>query len=166
MSKLSTFLRKFQRTKRVTMRPGVSFVAHRRTRADLRAFCGKWAEATAEYDRFISVAHGKRRLLDVGAKHGIYSLTFCALNRQAQVLAIEPGKENSEIASASARLNGFDIAIVECAAARSSGTIQGRSNGVDFMSTGGTIDTVMPCKTIDQICEEANFVPDMIKIDT
>src|SRR5262245_51332487 len=115
MSKLSAFLRKFHRTKRVTMRPGVSFIAHRKPRADLRFFCGKWAEATAEYDRFIAVARGKSRLLDVGAKHCVYSLTFCALNRQSRSVAIEPSRENIDVASANSRLNCFDIDIIECA---------------------------------------------------
>src|SRR5262245_41126996 len=106
MSRLTAFLRRHYRTKRVTMRPGVSFVALPKTRADLRLYRGRWAEATAEYDCFIDVARHKNRFLDVGAKHCVYSLTFCALNAQSSALAIEPSRQNAEIALENVRLNG------------------------------------------------------------
>jgi FkbM family methyltransferase len=119
----------------------------------------------AEYDRFVSLARGKTRLLDVGAYHGIYSLTFCAINSSSEAVAIEP-TNRSEIARANVNLNGFDIEIIQCAAFSSSGVVRGRTDGFAFGAAHGKADATFPCRTLDEICGDRGFVPDMVKIDT
>lgn len=149
------------------MRPGVSFVAHPLTRVDLPAFCGTWPEMTAEYDRFISVARGRQALLDVGAYHGVYALTFCALNPGSRALAIEPSKR-IEVAKANIILNGFErnIQLLDCAAGSSAGFLYARPDHYHVTAANGVTDLVIAQRALDEICAQAGFIPDMIKIDT
>jgi len=148
------------------MRPGLSFVAHGFRRDDLAGYDGRSLEHTAAYDRFLCLARGKERLLDVGAYHAFYALTFCALNPSGSAIAIEPVKLLSDAARKNVALNRFDIEVLECAAASSSGIVHGRIADGMFNASHGNSAGSFPSRTIDEICKERGFVPDIIKIDT
>jgi FkbM family methyltransferase len=148
------------------MRPGLSFVAHGFRRDDLAGYDGRSLEHTAAYDCFLSLARGKERLLDVGAYHAFYALTFCAINPSGSAIVIEPIKLLSDVARKNIALNGFNIAVIECAAASASGIVHGRIADGMFNASYGKNASSFPARTIDEICKERGFVPDMIKIDT
>jgi len=52
---------------------------------------------TCELDRFIKNAAAFSCFVDVGANHGIFSLTFCALRSDGRVVAIDPSPIAFEI---------------------------------------------------------------------
>src|SRR5262245_19387864 len=69
-----------------------------------------------EMEVFLGATAGRRRLLDVGACHGAFSLSFCAVDPSRQAVAVEP----SPIAMAKLLYNvhankAFDIRTIECA---------------------------------------------------
>jgi hypothetical protein len=74
----------------ITMREGIQFLTHDASFDSFQWFCWRSSDMIKEYDRFVSDCAGKSTLLDVGACHGIYSLTFLSLNPAGRVVAVEP----------------------------------------------------------------------------
>jgi FkbM family methyltransferase len=62
---------------------------------------------TRELDRFIKNAAAFSSFVDVGANHGIFSLTFCPLRSDGRVVAIDPSPIAFEILQNNVNLNSF-----------------------------------------------------------
>jgi FkbM family methyltransferase len=151
-------------------RERLNFFIHPDSREPFEMFCFRSPEMVEEMNAFIAETKGKRRLLDVGALHGIFSLVFAAMNRESKVVAIEP----SPIAFAkllyNVRKNGLESNIVthEVALSSTSGRLQMRYQwehavAAPLSEPGGRISVEkIPG---DVLCAKLAFKPDVIKID-
>jgi len=61
----------------IRMRLDVSFRAEEESIDAFQWFCWRSPSMVAEYDLFLEVSRNYRFLLDVGASHGVYALSFC-----------------------------------------------------------------------------------------
>jgi len=81
----------------ITLRPGLTLRIDPESRYPFEHFCFRSPEMTCELDRFIKNAAAFSCFVDVGANHGIFSLTFCALRSDGRVVAIDPSPIAFEI---------------------------------------------------------------------
>ncbi len=131
----------------------------------LAHFYGTHTQATEEMREFLQLSRGRKRLLDLGALHGVFALTFAVGGGSA--LAVEA----SPIAFARLLYNVHanpDLAItpLECAVSDQTGGdlgMQLRDEMAAVTPDGPTI--TVPRMTGDDICRRNNFMPDVIKID-
>ena len=125
---------------------------------------------TRELDCFIENAAAFSSFVDVGANHGIFSLTFCSLRSDGRVVAIDPSPIAFEILQKNQTLNSFaqlQARKVACGAAP--GEVRMKRNWHHLQAIGdedNDVDAVaVPMLSLDQICEEENILPELLKID-
>jgi tRNA G37 N-methylase Trm5 len=94
----------------ITLRPGLTLRIDPESRYPFEHFCFRSPEMTCELDRFIKNAAAFSSFVDVGANHGIFSLTFCALRSDGRVVAIDPSPTAFEILEKNLNLNSFSQA--------------------------------------------------------
>jgi len=117
---------------------------------------------------FIAATSDRRRLLDVGALHGIFSLVFAVNDSSRQALAVDP----SPAAFAKLHYNihcnrAENVAAVECALSSESRVLEmhyeweravaGRRNGEAPLR----VETARA----DDVVEAYSFEPDVVKVD-
>jgi FkbM family methyltransferase len=133
------------------------------------AFCHD-AIMSRELDQFLVAAQDKRRLLDIGSLHGIFSLAFTA-RAGTSALAIEPSPAAIEgLRENCQRNSGHDIRIVDVAAGASEGTVAMRYEWLHLqaLAVGETpADGVhhVRMQSVDVIVADQRFRPDIVKID-
>ena len=132
----------------------------------LAHFYGTHAQSTEQMGEFLKLTQGAKRLLDLGALHGVFALTFAA--RGGTALAVEA----SPIAFALLLYNihaNPDLAIkpIECAVSDRTGGELGMQLGSNqfAVATLGDRDIAVPRMTGDDICQRNAFEPDIIKVD-
>ena len=135
------------------LRPGIDLRMHPEAIAAAKHFCYVSPAMVEEMDSFLALTADKRRFLDIGSLHGIFSLAFAAAHPEGQVLAIDA----SPIAFSKLLYNIHanrvaNIQILEHAV--SAGT---QDDAPDVMG--------VEKRTGDDLCESHDFIPDAIKID-
>jgi len=122
-----------------------------------------------ELDRFIENVAAHSSFVDVGANHGIFSLAFCALRPLGRVLAIDPSPLAFQILQTNLKLNSFSrvrARKIACGAAAGEVRMQRNWHHLQATCEGSPTNAVsVPMLPLDQICEEENIMPDLVKID-
>ena len=166
----------------IVLRPGLRLRVEPRSREPFEWFCFRSLAMARELDAFAREIPARRRLLDVGACHGIFSLAFAHQRPEALAVAVEPSAIAYSILVENLRLNGIENVIatpVACGAA--SGTVRMRQTWhhlealpeapapEDLRTSKGYRDdgavVAIPMQSLDELCQELHFRPDLIKID-
>ena len=159
---------------KIVMRPNITFNVSQEAFESFEAFCWIFPSMVTEFDRFLQICQGKTAFLDVGALHGIFSLTFCHLNPEARVLAVEPSVEAVKVLKQNLALNGLDeenVRVVPVAAGESTGFMQAVQKWHHLEAVNpdtneqSTELVAIETKKIDDICSEFNFAPEVMKMD-
>src|SRR6266496_4803139 len=153
----------------ITLRPGIILRIDPQSRDPFEWFCFKSPDMTRELDHFIKNVAAYSSFVDVGANHGIFSLTFCALRSDGRVVAIDPSPIAFEILEKNLKLNSFSQAQArKIACGAKSGEVRMKPNWHHLQAIrdeDNDVDAVaVPMLSIDQICEEENMVPELLKI--
>src|SRR5712675_758840 len=78
----------------ICIRPGIRFKITEFSRFGFEFFCWRSPEEMVlEMDCFVKYAYGKKRLIDVGSFHGIFSLVFNSMNKESESYAFEPSPD-------------------------------------------------------------------------
>ena len=141
----------------ITLRPGITLRIDSESRDPFEWFCFKSPEMTCELDRFIENVAAHSSFVDVGANHGIFSLTFCALRPDGRVLAIDPSPIAFEILQRNVELNSFSqlrARKVACGAASGQVRMQPYWHHLQAISDeASAVDALnVPTLALDQIC--------------
>ena len=169
----------------MVVRPGLRLRIDPRSREPFEWFCHRSLAMAHELDAFVREMASRQRFLDVGACHGIFSLAFAHERPAARVVAVEPSAIACSILAENLRLGGFDNVLarqVACGAAR--GTLRMRQTwhhlealpaeqagkvaaapGSSVDGSGGSMVVAMPMQSVDELCAELSFLPDLVKID-
>lgn len=118
-----------------------------------------------------------QKILDVGANVGLYVLQGSRWNGpDGKMIAVEPNPHSFRSLRSHIRYNKLQERVIalECAVADSPGSQKLYFRGADGMSRLGavnfriaesSIEKEVAVRTIDDICEEFNFVPDWLLMD-
>jgi FkbM family methyltransferase len=158
----------------ITMRPGVRFNVDPRARVGFEWFCWYNLEMVQEYDSFLEEAKDKQAFLDIGALHGVYSLSFTSARPGARALAVDPSPPAFEVLSENIRLNPqLSVQAANVALGEKPGTmkmLQSWHHAIavnsDLIASSDKSEVVeVPVMTVDALLAEKAFEPDLIKID-
>jgi FkbM family methyltransferase len=154
----------------ITLRPGITLRIDVQSRDPFECFCFSCPEMTCELDRFIENVGAYSSFVDVGANHGIFSLTFCALHSGGPVVAIDPSPIAFEILQRNVDLNSFSqLRARKVACGAGPGQIRMKRNWHHLEAVredDRNVETfAIPMRSLDQICEEENVLPELLKID-
>lgn len=122
-----------------------------------------------EMNAFIRETVDKTTFLDIGALHGVFSLAFAAKDPNRRVLAIDSSPVAFSRLLYNISNNPFpNSEAMECAVSDTSGKIRMHYEWEHVVAAGttgddGVIEVVS--NSGDNICEEKQFFPDVIKID-
>jgi len=151
----------------LVIREGLRVRVHPDARPTLEEFCYSSPQQVEELDMFIAATADRRRLLDVGALHGVFSLVFAA-NPARRALAVDA----SPLAFAKLLYNihrnrAENIVAVECALSNEPGTLE-----MSYESERAVVASVKDGRRVrvervtgDRLCERYGFEPDVVKID-
>lgn len=151
----------------ICIREGYIFEVCDASRFGFEFFCWRSPPMVKEMDCFIKYTEGRKRLLDVGAYHGLFSLMF-----PGQVMAIEPFVESYDILAENIRLNlkagtilwnhGLsDIAKVTIMHKECGHLVCEESRVYRHVDNPSRVR----CISGDELCRVQFFEPDTIKID-
>ncbi len=155
-------------TGRIVLREGLELAIDPASRGPFEVFCLD-AAATREMDSFLRVSRNRRRLLDIGAMHGLFSLVFTA-RAGTEAIAVEPSPPALVGLRANCRLNPrHNVRIVDGALGAGEAVIRMRHDGIhligaDLVPHGGEPSLVKVMAGDDALADQ-RFAPDMIKID-
>jgi FkbM family methyltransferase len=167
----------------MVLRPGLRLRIDPQSREPFEWFCHRSLAMAHELDAFVREMAARRRFLDVGACHGIFSLAFAHGRPEARAVAVEPSVIATSILAENIRRCGLDNVIarqVACGAA--SGTLRMRQTwhhlealpveeagtaaaGTPGSSLADSAVVAMAIQSVDEICAELDFQPDLVKID-
>ena len=149
-------------------RSGLELGIHPESRFAFEHFCYIAPEMVQEMNCFLETTKNCRRLLDVGALHGVFSLAFTAASQEKSALAVDA----SPIAFARLLYNihrntRCQIAPIETAVSDKIGTLQMHYEWEHAVAAGtqGPKAIGVPMTTGDQLCNSRDYQPDVIKID-
>src|SRR5579864_5012814 len=105
----------------MVVRPGLRLLVDARSPEPFEWFCWRSGEMTRELDAFVREMRTCRRFLDVGACHGVFSLTFVQGRPAARAVAVEPSAIACSILAENVRLGGLDNVVVRQVACGAAG---------------------------------------------
>jgi FkbM family methyltransferase len=152
---------------RLVLREGISFQAAPEAAAVFRMFIDLDPDMVREMDGFIALSRGRKRLIDIGAHYGIFSLAFAA-NGGEKALAVDPNPAAVKVLREHAAKNpSLAIDIEQVALGDRVGSIRME---VDNLHSNAVIEhanraVMVPQTTVDALSQERGFVPDTLKID-
>ncbi len=155
-------------TDTMMFRPGLKMRIHPDSRNVFEYFCHT-PIMVDEMNCFLEATRGKKRLLDIGALHGVFSLAFAIQNPERKALAVDA----SPIAFARLLYNInknelSNIMPIECAISEKVGTLAMHYEWEHAVSAGTDHESniiTVPMTTGDSLCLSVDFLPDVIKID-
>lgn len=152
------------------LRDGLELAVDPRAREGFEHFCFRSPEMVEELDGFLAEMPHHRRLVDVGACHGLFSLLFVAGRDDARALAVEPSLRAREVLAANVEANRAEaVSVAEKALGAAPGRLRMRANWhhleavADSDTSGDTVE--IRVVTLDELCRTHGFVPDLLKID-
>jgi FkbM family methyltransferase len=166
--------RRFRRLNRgaaadeMVLRPGLRLAVDPQAREPFEWFCFRSPEMVAELDAFLARAADRRRFLDVGACHGLFSLAFAQGRPDAEAVAVEPSPLAWEVLESNLRRNaGARVTPLQTAVGAAPGRLTMRYSWHHLeASADGDPDAVeIPLRTVDLLCADLGFQPDLVKID-
>lgn len=155
----------------ITLRPGITLHIDPQSRDPFEWFCFKSPDMVRELDCFLQNLGPYSSFVDVGANHGIFSLTFCARHPNGRVLALDPSPIAFEILERNRHLNSFSKMQTSCiACGNMSGHVAMKRNWHHLEAVGANQannqDVVsIAMVPLDQLCVEQNISPELLKID-
>lgn len=153
----------------VTLQPGLTIPVVDDAREGFEYFAWRDLEMVREFEQFARERDSGQRLLDVGALHGLFSLAFVAHRPHARALAVEPSSAALAILRRHVALNtGGAIEIAAVAAGETTGQVRLVENWHHLEASpagGGGVERVVEQTTLDRLCADRNFWPDVVKID-
>jgi len=157
----------------IVIRPGLRLRIDPQSREPFEWFCFRSPEMARELDAFAREMAARRRLLDIGACHGIFSLAFAHRRPEALALAVEPSAIAYSLLAENIRLGGLDNVVArQVACGPGAGTLRMRQtwHHLEALPEGATAaataDVVaVPMRSVDALCSELGFHPDLVKID-
>jgi FkbM family methyltransferase len=152
----------------ITMREGIEFFTHDESFESFQWFCWRSPGMVDEYDRFVSDCRGKCTFLDIGACHGVYSLTFLTVNSEGRAIAVEPSPAAREILQYNISTNCMHnrIGIVPHAAGENDGKMYATSNWHHMEAKKHSRGAVaVDTRSVDAMCDEHACIPDLVKVD-
>jgi len=153
---------------RIALRAGLELAIDPASRFAYQWFCVD-PTATREFDHFLRVSGQRRRLLDIGAFYGIFSMAFTA-RAGTEALAVEPSPQALAVLRANGLLNPRNaMRVFDGAAGASDALVRMRHDGAhligaDLVPDGGEASLVKVMAGDDLLADQ-RFVPDIIKID-
>jgi len=155
------------------LRDGVVLKVTPFIREQYEYFCFRDPDIVAEFDAFARFAIGKVALLDVGAEHGFFSLAFTNSNVAGRrAVAIEPSPVAYPVLLDQLRLNPrASVTPLNLAVGDTEGQIEMAIRGNHAVTAFGfyedlsAVRRTVPIRTVDAVCHEHSFAPDLMKID-
>jgi FkbM family methyltransferase len=152
----------------IAIREGLRLKVHPSARWSFEMFCFSAPEQVEELDAFIANTSERKRLLDVGAHDGIFSLVFAAGRPDKRALAVDASPLSFPTLLYNVHRNGADnITAVECALSNEASTLEMHFEG-EFAVAGansGASAVQIETETGDRLCARYSFEPDAVKID-
>lgn len=154
----------------IVLRPSLRLAIDPRSREPFDWFCFRSPEMARELDEFLARAQDCRRLLDVGAFHGLFSLVFTQDRPEAEAVAVEPSPLAWDVLGVNIRLNpGVRVTPVCAAAGAAPGVLTMRYSWHHLEASpnaGEALGTLqVPLRTLDDLTAELGFQPDVVKVD-
>lgn len=154
----------------MVLRPGLRLDVTPEARDSFEWFCFRSPEMAQELDAFLARGRDRRRFLDVGACHGLFSLAFTQGRPEAKAVAVEPSPLAWEVLEPNLRRNPeARVTPIQGALGSAPGTLTMRYSWHHLEASpeaAGEPDTVeIPVRTLDGLCQELGFHPDLLKID-
>lgn len=155
------------------LRPGLRLAIDPQAREPFEWFCFRSPEMVRELDSFLARSAGCRRLLDVGACHGLFALAFTQGRPGTAALAVEPSPLAWEILEANVRSNpGAQVTPVQTAVGAAPGVLRMSYSWHHLEAAAETAAAAgapgmlsIPVRTLDSLRDELAFRPDVMKID-
>ena len=154
----------------MVLRPGLRLAVGPEARESFEWFCYRSPEMVDELDAFLARGRDRRRFLDVGACHGLFSLAFTQGRPGAEAVAVEPSLLAWDVLESNLRRNPeARVTPVQAALGSAPGTLVMRYSWHHLEASpeaAGDPDAVeIPVRTQDGLREELGFHPDLVKID-
>ncbi|MFL6193998.1 MAG: FkbM family methyltransferase [Thermoanaerobaculia bacterium] len=154
----------------IVLRPGLRLAVEHQARESFEWFCFRSEEMAEELDAFLARLPDRRRFLDVGAFHGLFSLAFTAGRPDALAVAVDPSPPAWEVLEDNLRRNPeARVTPVRTALGAGPGVLTMRYSWHHLEATPGAAGepgTVeIPVRTLDALCGELGLHPDLMKID-
>jgi FkbM family methyltransferase len=156
----------------IVLRPGLRLGIDPQAREPFEWFCFRSPEMVRELDGFLAGSARCRRLLDVGACHGLFALAFTQGRPDAAALAVEPSPLAWEILETNVRSNpAARVTPVRAAVGAETGVLRMRFSwhhleAVSQNEAGDEPGIVsIPLRTLDGLSDEMGFRPDVLKLD-
>jgi FkbM family methyltransferase len=154
----------------IVIRSGLRLRIDPLSREPFEWFCFRSLEMARELDAFAREMAARRRFLDIGACHGIFSLTFASGRPDALAVAVEPSAVAYSLLVENLRRGRFDNVIarqVACGAA--AGTLRMRQAWHHLEALpeeqADPEAVSVPMQSVDELCADLGFRPDLVKID-
>jgi FkbM family methyltransferase len=168
--------RRFRRLNRgaaageMILRPGLRLAVDRQAREPFEWFCFRAPEMVAELDSFLARSADRCRFLDVGACYGLFSLAFTQGRPDARAVAVEPSPLAWEVLDSNLRKNSeAHVTPVQAAVGAAPGTLTMRYSWHHLEAVpeavGDPTAIEIPLRTLDGLCADLGFRPDVVKID-
>ena len=153
----------------IVIRDGIHLKVHPEARGSIELFCYAAPEQVDELDSFIAHTSDRRRLLDVGALDGVFSLVFAANDPHKRALAIDASPISfARLLYNIHRNRAGNVTAVECALSNEPGIIAMHYVS-DYAIAGPGADGAPSLRvereTGDRLCARHSFQPDVVKID-
>jgi FkbM family methyltransferase len=155
----------------ITLRPGITVRIDPQSREPFEWFCFRSPEMVRELDYFLAHCTEYSSFVDVGANHGIFSLTFSTARPGAKVLAIDPSPVAFKILNRNKDLNGrtsIQTRNVACGNQRGEIRMVWNWHHLEAVRDGHSASEnaiSMPMVPLDDICLEHDLLPELLKID-
>jgi FkbM family methyltransferase len=154
----------------IVLRPGLRLAVDPQAREPFEWFCFRSPEMVRELDGFLAHSKDRRRFLDIGACHGLFALAFTEGRPETEAVAVDPSPLAWEILEANVRKNpGARVTPVRAALGEAPGTLTMRYSWHHLEaspeSAGSPGAVEVPVQTVDALCAELGFHPDVVKVD-
>ncbi|HEY6324779.1 MAG TPA: FkbM family methyltransferase [Thermoanaerobaculia bacterium] len=154
----------------MVIRPGLRLHIDPQSREPFEWFCFRSLEMARELDAFVREMAARRRFLDVGACHGIFSLAFAHGRPEARAVAVEPSAIAYALLAENLRRGRVDNVVArQVACGPAAGTLRMRQTWHHLEALPASqadVDAVaVSMESVDQLCSDLGFRPDLVKID-
>lgn len=155
----------------ICLRDGIILKIGPGSRNSFEFFCWRSPPMVRELDCFLEHSMGRRRLLDVGAHYGLFSLAFNLNGRKTESMALEPCLASYLTLMDNQGRNRSTIIGLNLAASAHNGALDMHLEDGHLVAEESRryrhVDDPRParCRTGDALCAEYHFTPDTIKID-